>query len=203
MIKTHNKTGLKYLCKTIKTDYESYSGSGTRWTNHLKKHGRDFSTIVLFQTEEIELFKQECLRRSIEFDVVKSNEWANLILETGVEGQTEGFKHSETSKKLISENSAKIWLGTSGTWLGRHHSDETKKKISTVTKGKTKSDSHRLQMSKSRIGVKRNLDVISRQEYSQRMSDMLKKKITCSVCGKSGNAGNIARYHKECKIDIK
>jgi len=37
--KTHNITGLQYLGKTISKDPYSYTGSGVRWTNHLKKHG--------------------------------------------------------------------------------------------------------------------------------------------------------------------
>ena len=32
--KTHNKTGLKYLGKTISKDPYTYSGSGVYWTRH-------------------------------------------------------------------------------------------------------------------------------------------------------------------------
>ena len=38
-IKTHSKTGLKYLGYTQKKDPFSYTGSGTYWKRHLKKHG--------------------------------------------------------------------------------------------------------------------------------------------------------------------
>ena len=47
LLKTHNKTGLKYLCQTKKKDPIKYSGSGTRWLRHLKKHGFDFETKIL------------------------------------------------------------------------------------------------------------------------------------------------------------
>jgi transposase len=49
-VKTHNKTGLKYLGKTTKLDPHKYSGSGKRWLRHLKKHGFDYTTEILLVT---------------------------------------------------------------------------------------------------------------------------------------------------------
>ena len=39
-VKTHRKTGLKYLGKTKKDPFV-YQGSGVHWKNHLNKHGYD------------------------------------------------------------------------------------------------------------------------------------------------------------------
>ena len=50
MIKTHKKTGLRYLCQTKQKNYKKYSGSGKDWKLHLKEHGRQFDTEVLVQT---------------------------------------------------------------------------------------------------------------------------------------------------------
>ena len=50
-LKTHAKTGLKYLGKTI-TDPYTYLGSGKRWRRHLAKHGNDIITEVLLETED-------------------------------------------------------------------------------------------------------------------------------------------------------
>lgn len=36
-LKTHNKTGLKYLGKTVSVDPHLYQGSGTIWRRHIKK----------------------------------------------------------------------------------------------------------------------------------------------------------------------
>ena len=43
MIKTHNVTGLKYLCYTKKagSSYDEYLGSGKLWKEHLKQYGKD------------------------------------------------------------------------------------------------------------------------------------------------------------------
>lgn len=90
MIKTHLSTGLKYLCYTRTTGqyYDSYKGSGTRWKLHLKKHGDDISTELLFESEDLEEFKAEAIAKSIEFDVVNSDNWANLKIEEGDGGDT-------------------------------------------------------------------------------------------------------------------
>jgi len=45
-LKTHNKTGLKYLGKTIQNPYK-YQGSGEYWIPHIKKHGYDVTTKIL------------------------------------------------------------------------------------------------------------------------------------------------------------
>ena len=34
MIKTHNITGLKYLCKTVNSEPHKYMGSGKYWKKH-------------------------------------------------------------------------------------------------------------------------------------------------------------------------
>lgn len=90
MIKTHNTTGLKYLCYTQSegTKYENYKGSGVLWKKHLKKYGEDISTELIFESESYEDFKIEAIAKSHEWDVVESTEWANLKIEEGDGGDT-------------------------------------------------------------------------------------------------------------------
>ena len=83
MIKKHNKTGLKYLCVTSKDDHELYRGSGYYWKRHLRTHGNNISTQILFETSSLEELKNEGIKYSAIYDVVESDEWANLIPETG------------------------------------------------------------------------------------------------------------------------
>ena len=71
-VKTHNKTGLKYLGKTEQDPFK-YSGSGRYWKKHLRVHGKDVTTEVIKECqdevkekilecqEEEESEKQECL----------------------------------------------------------------------------------------------------------------------------------------------
>ena len=49
MIKTHNVTGLKYLCITKKENWPEYLGSGKYWRNHLISHGPDIRTELLYR----------------------------------------------------------------------------------------------------------------------------------------------------------
>jgi hypothetical protein len=86
LLKTHVKTNLKYLCKTIKDDYISYKGSGKIWKAHLKKYGRDVLNIVIYQTDDLEEFTKVCLHQSYEMDIVNSAEFANLKPEHGLDG---------------------------------------------------------------------------------------------------------------------
>lgn len=57
-VKTHNVTGLKYLGKTKSKDPFRYRGSGKVWQRHIKKHGYDVTTEILFQSEDPEEIKQ-------------------------------------------------------------------------------------------------------------------------------------------------
>jgi hypothetical protein len=91
--KTHRVTGLKYLGMTTKNDPYKYLGSGTYWRRHLDKHGNDIDTEILLITKDIEELRQVGLHYSTIWDVVKSNEWANLKEESG-----DGFT-SEFNKK--------------------------------------------------------------------------------------------------------
>jgi hypothetical protein len=81
-LKTHNKTGLKYLGKT-KQNPLKYRGSGKYWVNHLKKHGNDVTTEILFKSCFPEEIKQKGLYYSNLWNIVESNTFANIKNETG------------------------------------------------------------------------------------------------------------------------
>ena len=91
MIKTHNQTGLKYLCKTTTDNPKhpfSYKGSGKYWKRHLDKNGSDITTEIIGEHEDKDEFIQQAIQLSEEYDVVKSKEWANLVPERGDGGPT-------------------------------------------------------------------------------------------------------------------
>ena len=148
-LKTHKKTGLKYLGKTIKNPFE-YKGSGNFWINHLKKYGNDVDTQILFQTEDKELFRKVAKEFSIKYNIVESKEFANLTIEEGQGGQTRvGIKHT-TETKLKIANSKK---GRPPSNLGIKHTTETKEKIATAHIGKKHSEDTKKKMSEKRKGI--------------------------------------------------
>lgn len=116
-VKTHNKTGLKYLGKTTSKDPYSYPGSGTYWSNHIKKHGYDCTTEILLATKDKEELKETGLFFSKLFNIVNSKEWANLKEESGDGGWIIDLNHlkSISSKggfaraKLIKEGKISVW----------------------------------------------------------------------------------------------
>lgn len=81
-LKTHNKTGLKYLGKTKNSPF-SYKGSGKRWTNHLKKHGNDVTTEILKECLTNEEVKYWGLIYSSKWNIVDNVNFANLKEESG------------------------------------------------------------------------------------------------------------------------
>lgn len=128
-VKTHNKTGLKYLGKTIR-DPQTYHGSGTRWLNHLKKHGYDITTEVIFQTEDKSLFKQTAIYYSNLYNITESEQWANIRPEEGDGGDNSKFiNYSIISKK------AKIRRANGANKPVEKHSEATKQKMSNSRKG--------------------------------------------------------------------
>lgn len=95
-IKTHNQTGLKYLGRT-KHNPLRYKGSGVYWTRHIKIHGYDVSTQIIGTYTNEEDFKKASKYYSKLFNIVESEEWANLIPEEGQVGPGvyRGYKQSK------------------------------------------------------------------------------------------------------------
>ena len=90
MIKEHVDTGLKYLCYTRSegSTYANYKGSGTLWKRHLKKYGDNITTELIFETADKELFKKTAIEYSQKWNIVESDDWANLKIEEGDGGDT-------------------------------------------------------------------------------------------------------------------
>jgi hypothetical protein len=97
-VKTHNKTGLKYLGKTTNKFPHLYKGSGKYWRLHCKKHGYDVTTEIIFQSQLQEDIKEKGLYYSKKWDIVNSDNWANLKEECGDGGGIIGSKRSEETK---------------------------------------------------------------------------------------------------------
>ena len=82
-VKTHNVTGLKYLGQTSKSDPHRYAGSGKYWLRHLKKHGNDWTTEILCESENKQTINEMGIYYSNLWKVVENNNWANLKPESG------------------------------------------------------------------------------------------------------------------------
>lgn len=102
-LKTHKKTGLKYLGKTSQHDPFTYTGSGKRWKSHIKKHGYNVETTILLESENINEIKEWGIYYSKLWNIVNNANFANLKLEEGDGGDTshcEAYKISIKNRDL-------------------------------------------------------------------------------------------------------
>lgn len=217
-VKTHNKTGLKYLGKTTKKDPHKYLGSGTYWKAHLAIHGNDYNTIILKECQSKEELVEWGKYYSKLWNVAESAEWANLKDEEGDGGfcsnsvtPEANAKRSNTlrgrtiteehRKKLSEANKGKYW-----------HSDETKrlaaKKASEKLKGRPKPEGFgdkvgaRLKGTTMRDDSKEKMRQAWTAERKLAQAERRRKMnaarpvIICPQCGKQGtHSGNMRRYH--------
>ena len=117
-VKTHNVTGFKYFGKTTCLQkIHSYKGSGIYWVRHLKKHGSNYQTELLGIWQNKESLIKFAHKFCKEHDIVKSSDWANIVLEEGLQGASSGetniSKRADVQAKM-SQNSARNCSGLFG-----------------------------------------------------------------------------------------
>jgi hypothetical protein len=105
-VKTHNKTGLKYLGFTKLNPYK-YKGSGIYWVRHLNIHGNDVSTDVIFESTSKADIQSMGIHYSNLWNVVDDSHWANLKPETGEGGASP--RTTETKEKIRTYQKQKQW----------------------------------------------------------------------------------------------
>ena len=142
-LKTHNKTGLKYLGKTVTNPF-TYKGSGLHWTRHLEKHGNDVTTEILKECDTNDEIKCWGEYYSNLWNVVESSDFANLKPESGDGGAvgpdgarkiSEKIKQIrndpewrdtvlvEANRKMLDTVKSAEWLETVGKEASKKHSD--------------------------------------------------------------------------------
>lgn len=159
LLKTHNKTGLKYLCQTKRKNPITYPGSGTRWLRHLKKHGFNFSTKILGKFSKKKELVKAGQKYSEKWNVRKDRKFANLIDEKGDGGDTSKFIDYKKMKPmptglwkrpdLRKYNQTRI-----NPQKGKKLSYATRKRMSKAQTGRVMSDETKKKLSKSRTGLK-------------------------------------------------
>lgn len=216
--KTHNVTGLKYLGKTKSKDPHKYLGSGKYWSDHLKVHGKDYTTEILKECSSIEELREWGIYYSQLWDVVLSNEWANLTIEDGSGGRDPGFKITEAHKKNLS----KAKKGVPNPKLSEQRTGEgnpmfCKKRLDlTGDLNPMKKPEIAEKVSKSHLGKKHSAE--SKDKRSEKLkganNPMFGKtgidsprygkttpKLTCEYCGITCAKHNFVKYHgSKCKL---
>ena len=159
--KTHRKTGLKYLGKTSARNPHTYPGSGVYWRNHLDKHGYDYDTEILKECQTNQEVAEWGQYYSKLWNVVASDEWANLTEETGSGGNNGLVWTSEMREKQSKRFKGQISLNKGKTYeeiYGTEKAEEKIQKFKEAYKKKLESKppkekSKRLPHSRDRAGV--------------------------------------------------
>lgn len=94
--KRHLTTGLNYFGKTIRDPYK-YTGSGIYWKRHLAQHGNHVETVQVWEFTNLDDCKHFAINFSTTNNIVESKDWANFVIENGVDGQSPGFKNIKLS----------------------------------------------------------------------------------------------------------
>lgn len=208
MIKRHTVTGLLYFCKTTRPYEEmlKYKGSGTRWNNHLKVHGRKYVETpwyCLFEDkEEIQKFALMC---SNQWDIMNAKSdlgikiWANKKLEDGLMGggnggANKGMSHPSKGKKIAAISLALLGNtnGKGGVGISKNKgvakSKESVEKRANSNRGQTRTDVAKKNMSKGMTGIKKGPQEI----------------VKCPHCPIEGGISAMKRSHFDnCKKRIK
>lgn len=97
----------------------------------------------------------------------------------GTENKMTGLKRSELTKQNISNGLKEFYKTHDGQMFGKHHSKETREKISNSNKGKKLTELHKKHLSESKIGFK--------------VSEKTKKSISDTMRAMCGNNGYCKR----------
>jgi hypothetical protein len=143
LVKTHSVTGMRYLCKRVTTSDSkaiSYKGSGKYWKNHLKVHGKDINTEIIakYELDKASEFSTLCIEYSSKYNIVNSDEWANLIEENGFSGAVIGKNNPSKNPDVNIKKSKSLkgkYVGKLACFYGKKHTDETKRKMSIANSG--------------------------------------------------------------------
>jgi hypothetical protein len=110
-IKRHTKTGKLYFGKTTLLErIESYNGSGTYWTKHIKAHGVEFvETVWYCLFTEIDDLIEFATQFSETHCIVESSDWANQVPEDGISGSGVSMKRPDVAERNRSRRGIKMW----------------------------------------------------------------------------------------------
>jgi hypothetical protein len=169
-VKTHNKTGLKYLGRTIRKDPHKYTGSGVYWLRHLRQHGVDYTTEIIKECQTMEEIAEWGMHYSALWNVVDSPDWANLMPEDG----------TGNGKTGVSKARAPLSL-------------ESRQKISNAMKGRPAHNKGKKQPRKPHKPYRKRVGVSP-------LRGRVRPRIDCPHCGRSIDEVNYKRYHGDkCK----
>jgi len=161
--------------------FDGYLGTGRDLRRDIKKYGKEYfrrSTLCICNSKEEAIEKE---REIVDKDFIKSKNTYNVH-----RGGSGCVEHSEVSKRNMSDSRK----GENNNMYGKTHSEEAKKKMSLVHKGKSLSEDTKRKMGISRTGSKNGMYGVAREKFQ------------CPECGAFTDAANMARWHgANCRVN--
>jgi len=156
-VKTHLVTGLKYLGQTQNSDPHSYPGSGMYWKLRLKKHGSLYNTEILKECQDKDELKRWGMYYSALWNVVESDEWANLTEEKGDGGRMSAevrARIGEAGRGRVPWNKGKnVWSAKERNRISQQNRDRPPQSQETIAKRVAKTTGQtRIKMSAAQKG---------------------------------------------------
>jgi hypothetical protein len=193
LLKTHNVTGKKYLCRHVTEDENTcytYLGSGTYWKKHLETHGNDISTEIVAKCNSYEEAKTIGIHYSEKWNIVESKEFANLVPENG-QGGSEVASQRKSFNRFGYEREPIKMLGQDNP----SKRPEVGKKISDKLSGRKITWGDKISQScKGRIPHNKG------KPSPTSKTDHMNVQIQCPHCGTTGGMGAMKRWHfNNCK----
>jgi len=209
MIKTHNITGLKYLCYTQRENHCAYKGSGKLWRLHIKKHGYDVTTELVFQSELYDEFVKVAKEHSAKYDVVNNDSWANMRIEDGTGGDTVSNKCWITDG-LVDAYHLKTESIPTGWRKGRSkcifNDAQKQSEFSHLSSGTAKSEALKNAWESGKFTNRKPHKGVPHSEETKKIlskAALRRKKIKCEHCGNEICPGMYKRWHGEkCKTKL-
>lgn len=193
-IKRHSITGKLYFGKTVRKDIEKYNGSGSRWNNHIAHHGKEYVETLWYCLfyDEISI-REFALICSKQWNIVKSENWLNLIEENGTTGAKPetrsgmtGKHHSEASNEL-----------NRIAHLGKTHTQ------SNPSKGHAQTEESKEKIRNTLTGVSHTSERVEKMRATKLGKPNPRKKTTCPHCSKYGDISLLKRWHFDnCKMKL-
>lgn len=138
-VKRCQHCGLKYFGKTINEDVEKYTGSGTYWKRHINLHGHEHIVTDKIWNFDLQSVATEfALNFSKENNIVNSSDWANLIAEDGIDGNSSAIITNSLREKFRIANAGENNPQYGTMWINNGLHNKKINKFDQIPQGWTK-----------------------------------------------------------------
>ena len=140
----NNKIYIGQTITTIEQRFKEHcrpSKNSTLIDKAINKYGKEnFKVEFLCETNSLDELNKLEIFYIKEYNAMDRNVGYNLCIGGN---NTKGYRHRKDSREKMSKFRMGIFAGNKNPFYGKHHSDETKKKLSDLHKGKKLSEEHK------------------------------------------------------------